>query len=105
MGQWNNIPLLASDGPILVFTTCCLRSYTGSVHTIAASLPESTQVLENLLKSLFDGLVEIHLERASQQEELSFPQESFGRQITLSLWKLWQIEDSKSVEALATRWL
>jgi hypothetical protein len=37
------------------------------------------------------------------QEEWSVQREAFGRWKTLSLWKLWLIEGSRSVEALATR--
>jgi hypothetical protein len=67
---WNYVPLPARDGPILVFTACC---YTGTVHTIAASLHESPLAIEPLLKSLLDGLrqslLESLLERAVLQEE------------------------------------
>jgi len=52
-------------------------------------------MLESLLESL--------IERAELWEEYSFPLEAFGLWQTLSLWKLWLIEGSKSVEALATR--
>jgi hypothetical protein len=61
VGLWNYILLVAGDGPIPVFTACSLRCYTGTVHTIAASLLESPQVLESLL----DGLAESLLERAT----------------------------------------
>jgi len=59
--------------------------------------------LKSLLESLFESLLESLLERASHREEYSFPREAFGRWKTLSLWKLWLIEGSRSVEALATR--
>ena len=36
------------------------------------------------------------------QEEWSLQWEAFGRWNTLSLWKLWLIEGSRSMEALAT---
>jgi len=39
---------------------------------------------------------------SSMQEEWSLQREAFGRWKTLSLWKLWLIEGSRSVEALAT---
>jgi len=46
-------------------------------------------------------MLESLLERSSVREEKSFPPlEAFGRWQTLSLWKLWLIEASKSMEAL-----
>jgi len=59
--------------------------------------------LKSLLESLFESLLQSLLERALHREELSFPRETFGRWNTLSLLKLWLIEGSRSVEALATR--
>ena len=46
VGLWNNIWLPARDGPILALTAC---SFTGTVHTIAASLHESPLAIESLL--------------------------------------------------------
>jgi hypothetical protein len=78
---WNYIWLPARDGLILVFTAC---SFTGTVHTITASLHESPRAIESLLWSLLESL----LERAALREEYSFPPlEAFGRWQTLSLWK------------------
>jgi hypothetical protein len=51
-------------------------------------------------EALLDSLLGSLLEGATLREEQSFPQEAFGRWKTLSLWKLWPIEGSKSVEAL-----
>jgi len=70
VGLWPYIRLPARDGPILVFTGCC---YTGSIHTIAASLHESPLAIEILLKSLLESLheslLECLLERAALREE------------------------------------
>jgi hypothetical protein len=69
VGLWNYIRLPARDGPILVFTACSLRCYTGTVHTIAASLHESPLAIEyllwSLLESLLESLRESLLERAA----------------------------------------
>jgi len=75
------------------------------LYTIAESPLESLleSLLQSLLESLFESLLESLLERASHREESSFPREAFGRWKTLSLRKLWLLEGSKSVEALATR--
>jgi hypothetical protein len=70
VGLWPYIRLPARDGSILLFTGCC---YTGSVHTIAASLHESPLAIESLLKSLLErlleSLLESLLERAALREE------------------------------------
>jgi len=95
VGLWTCILLAAGDGPIPVLTAWSLRCYTG--HTIAVSLLHSTLALESLVENLLERAA---FERAALQEESSFPQEAFGRWKTLSLWKLWLIEGSKSVEAL-----
>jgi len=76
------------------------------LYTIAASLHESTLAIEYLLNSLLESLFEslferAVFERAAPQEEYSFPWKAFGRWQTLSLWKLWLMDSSKSVEALA----
>jgi len=62
------------------------------------------RLLESLLDSLLDSPLDSQLERAVLErpelwEEYSFPREEFGQWKTLSLWKLWLIEGSKSVEA------
>jgi hypothetical protein len=103
VGLWHYIWLPARDVPILVFTVCC---YTGSVHTMAASLHESPLAIESLLKSPLESLHQSLLqnlhERAALREELSSPPlEAFGRWQTLCLRKLCLTEASKSVEALA----
>jgi hypothetical protein len=71
VGLWNYIRLPARDGPILVFTG--LRCYTGTVHTIAASLHESPLAIErllySLLESLLGSLLESLIERAKLREE------------------------------------
>jgi hypothetical protein len=73
---------------------------------MAPSLHESQLAIERLLESLIESLLESRLEslieRAELWEEYSFAQAAFGLWQTLSLWKLWLIEASKSVEALAT---
>jgi hypothetical protein len=70
VGLWNYIRLPARDRPILVFTACC---FTGTVHTIAASLHESPLAIESLLWSLLESLLESLrerlLERAALREE------------------------------------
>jgi len=66
MGLWNYIRLPARDGPTLIFTDCC---YTGTVHTIAASLNESPLAIESLLKSLLESVLETLLEIAALREE------------------------------------
>jgi hypothetical protein len=82
-----------------------------------ASLHESLleSLLDSLLGSLLDSpldslleravleravLERAVLERAVLREEESFPGKAFGRWKTLSLWKLWLLEGSKSVKAL-----
>jgi len=66
VGLWNYIRLPAGDGPIPVFTTCSLRCFTGTIHTIAASPLESPLALESLLQSLLQSLLErAALERAA----------------------------------------
>jgi hypothetical protein len=70
VGIWNYTRLPARDGPILIFAACC---FTGTVHTIAASLHESPLAIErllwSLLESLLEGLLESLLERAALREE------------------------------------
>jgi hypothetical protein len=56
VGLWNYIRPAAGDGPILVFTACSLRCYTGTVHTIAESPLESP--LKSLIDSPLDSLLE-----------------------------------------------
>jgi hypothetical protein len=68
------------------------------LERLLESLLESQ--FDSLLESRFEGLLESLLERASHREEKSFPREAFGRWKSLSLWNLWLIEGSKSVEAL-----
>jgi hypothetical protein len=94
VGLWNYIWLAAGDGPIPVFTALPV------LYTIAESPFEN--LLESLHGSFFESLLESLLERASLREEYSFPPlDVFGQWQTLSLWKLWLIEASRSVEALA----
>jgi hypothetical protein len=100
VGLWIYIQLAAGDGPIPVITGCSLRCYTGTVYTIAASSLYSPLALESLLGSLLDRAA---FETAALREKYSFPREAIGRWKTLSLWKLWLIEGSNSVDALANR--
>jgi len=51
---------------MLGFTACC---YTGTVHTIAASLHESPLEIESLLYSLLESLLESLLQRAALRKE------------------------------------
>jgi hypothetical protein len=76
VGLWNYIRLPAGDGPIPVFTTCSLRCFTGTIHTIAASPLESPLALESLLQSLLEraaleraALERTAFERAALREE------------------------------------
>jgi len=62
VGLWNYFQLPARDEPLLVLSACC---FTGTVHTIAASLHESPQAIGILLWSLLESL----LERAVLREE------------------------------------
>jgi len=62
VGRWNYIRLPARDGPLLLFTASC---YTGTVHTIAASLHESPLAIESLFDSLLDSLLETAALRAA----------------------------------------
>jgi len=55
IGLWNNIQLVAGDRPIPIFTACSLLCFTGTVHTITASLLESPLALESLLESLLEA--------------------------------------------------
>jgi hypothetical protein len=89
MGLWNYIRLPTSDGPILVFTACSLRCYTGTIHTIAASPHLSPQALESLLESLLDSLIESLLESLA----------SGG--VEFSTGSFWPMANSEFVEALA----
>jgi len=75
------------------------------LYTIGVSPHERLleRLLERLHESLFESLLESLLERASHWKESSFPREALGRWKTQSLWKLWLIEGSRSVEALASR--
>jgi hypothetical protein len=72
-------------------------------ESLLESLRES--LLESLRESLLESLLDSLLEGASHWEELSFPWEALGRWKTLSLWMLWLIEGSRSMETLATRGL
>jgi hypothetical protein len=65
VGLWNYIRLAAGDGPKPAFTTCSLRCYTGTVHTITESPLESPLALESLLDNLLDSLLDSLLERAA----------------------------------------
>ena len=71
------------------------------------SKPSVIACLETSLRAYSEALLHSQpgslLERVTLREVSSFPQEAFGRWKTLSLWKLWLIEDSRSVEALVTR--
>jgi hypothetical protein len=65
VGVCNYIWLPARDGPIPVLTVRSLSSFTGTVHTITASLPDSPLAIESLLQSLLETLLETLLERAA----------------------------------------
>jgi len=86
VGLWNYIRLPARDGPILVLTARC---FTGTVHTIAASLHESPLAIQSLLKSLLESL----LERATTSGGVEFS----------STGSLWLMANYEFVEALADR--
>jgi hypothetical protein len=67
MDEWNHTQLKARDGPLLLFTA--LYCFTGTVHTIAASLHEIPLVTDSLLHSLLESLLGSMDERAELWEE------------------------------------
>jgi hypothetical protein len=59
VGLWDYIQLPARNGPIVSFTASC---FTGTVHTISASLHASLLAIESLFWSLLESLLENLLE-------------------------------------------
>jgi hypothetical protein len=55
MGQLNYIGLAARERPIPIFTADTLLYYTGTIHTITASLPVSLLVIESLHYCLLES--------------------------------------------------
>jgi len=56
--------------------------------------------LQTCLIACLISLLNSLLERAALQEEQDFPCKAFGQLQTFSLWKVWLMDGSKSVEAL-----
>jgi len=67
---------------------------------ILVQYTNTESLIESLLESIFDSLLKSHVEKTSNQKQQGVQCEALAGWNTVSSWKIWLIEGTKSVEAL-----